>query len=214
MASLASLTPPIALGALDGRYRGAVADLVDHLSEPALNRERTRVEIEWLIHLTDAQVVPGVRALTEDEKGRLRAIVDDFGADDIAEMKETERVAPGPGPGRGPFGGPMVGQRSMEFGPSARRLLRRMRPDRLKAGAVVGLAVVSVALTVAGPRILGAATDRVFAGFIGKSLPAGTTRTQVADQLRARGEDTFADMVAAMDHLVPGEGVDFGAVAT
>jgi adenylosuccinate lyase len=30
----------VALGALDGRYRSAVAPLVDHLSEPALNRER------------------------------------------------------------------------------------------------------------------------------------------------------------------------------
>ena len=37
--SLADADPPIALGALDGRYRGVVAPLVDHLSEPALNRE-------------------------------------------------------------------------------------------------------------------------------------------------------------------------------
>ena len=44
--------PAIALGALDGRYRAAVAPLVDHLSEAALNRERVRVEVEWLVHLT------------------------------------------------------------------------------------------------------------------------------------------------------------------
>ena len=30
MTSLADITPPIALGALDGRYRKAVAPLVDH----------------------------------------------------------------------------------------------------------------------------------------------------------------------------------------
>jgi ATP-binding cassette subfamily B protein len=30
-------------------------------------------------------------------------------------MKETERVVQGPGPGRGPFGGGMVGQKSMYF---------------------------------------------------------------------------------------------------
>lgn len=90
MASLADATPPIALGALDGRYRGVVAALVDHLSEPALNRERVRVEVEWLIFLTTHQVVPGVRALTDDEQQRLRQVVEDFGADEIAELAQIE----------------------------------------------------------------------------------------------------------------------------
>ena len=92
MQSLHVLTPPIALGALDGRYRGAVAPLVDHLSEPALNRMRIHVEIEWLIHLTDQQVVPGVRALTDAEKAELRAIVERFGEAEIEELAATERV--------------------------------------------------------------------------------------------------------------------------
>jgi adenylosuccinate lyase len=92
MGSLADLTPPIALGALDGRYRTAIAPLVDHLSEPALNRARIHVEIEWLIHLIQQQVVPGVRSLTDDEVTRLRAIVDDFGQAEIEEMAATERV--------------------------------------------------------------------------------------------------------------------------
>jgi adenylosuccinate lyase len=91
MASLADATPPIALGALDGRYRPTVAPLVDHLSEPALNRERIHVEVEWLIYLTTHQVVPGVRTLTETEQGELRAVVRDFGADEIAELAEIER---------------------------------------------------------------------------------------------------------------------------
>ena len=43
MRSLADIQPTIALGALDGRYRGAVAPLVDHLSEAALNRMRVHV---------------------------------------------------------------------------------------------------------------------------------------------------------------------------
>ncbi len=91
MASLADVTPPIALGALDGRYRKAVAPLVDHLSEAALNRMRVHVEIEWLIHLTQHQVVPGVRQLTDAEVAQLRAIVGDFGAEDITELGEIER---------------------------------------------------------------------------------------------------------------------------
>jgi adenylosuccinate lyase len=91
MASLADASPPIALGALDGRYRAAVAPLVDHLSEAALNRERVRVEVEWLLHLTNGQVVPNVRTLTAGEQTRLRAIVENFGPDDVAEIAEIER---------------------------------------------------------------------------------------------------------------------------
>ncbi|MBM6401675.1 adenylosuccinate lyase [Phycicoccus sonneratiae] len=90
--SLADLAPSIALGALDGRYRGVVAPLVDHLSEPALNRARIHVEVEWLVHLTEREVVPGVRRLTDAEKDALRTVVAGFGADEIDEMAATERV--------------------------------------------------------------------------------------------------------------------------
>ena len=92
MPSLGDVEPPIALGALDGRYRAAVAPLVDHLSEAALNRERVRVEIEWLIHLTSYAVVPGTRALTGTEHEALRAIVTNFGAAEIAALADIERV--------------------------------------------------------------------------------------------------------------------------
>ncbi len=92
MPSLADATPPIALGALDGRYRAAVAPLVDHLSEAALNRERVHVEVEWLIFQTAHGVVPGVRKLTDDEVAALRRVALDFGADDVAELAEIERV--------------------------------------------------------------------------------------------------------------------------
>ncbi|WP_068266030.1 adenylosuccinate lyase [Janibacter limosus] len=92
MQSLADATPQIALGALDGRYRPAVSPLIDHLSEPALNRMRVHVEVEWLIHLTTQQVVPGVRQLTETEQAELRQVVQDFGPEDIAELGATEKV--------------------------------------------------------------------------------------------------------------------------
>jgi adenylosuccinate lyase len=92
MVSLADATPPIALGALDGRYRAAVAPLVDHLSEAALNRQRVHVEVEWLVHQTTNGVVPGVRKLSDDEVAALRAVVEDFGPDEVAELGEIERV--------------------------------------------------------------------------------------------------------------------------
>jgi adenylosuccinate lyase len=91
MVSLADESPSIALGALDGRYRRTVAPLVDHLSEAALNRERVRVEIQWLIYLTSSQIVPNVRALTDGEQASLLSVVEDFGSSDIAELAELER---------------------------------------------------------------------------------------------------------------------------
>lgn len=82
----------IALGPLDGRYRAAVAPLVDHLSEAALNRERVHVEVEWLAHLCAAGVVPGAPALSDADVAYLRAIVDEFDAGTVAELAEIERV--------------------------------------------------------------------------------------------------------------------------
>jgi ATP-binding cassette subfamily B protein len=104
----------------------------------------------------------------------------------------------------------MVGQRSMQFGPSVRRLLGRLRPDRVKVLAVLLLAVASVALTVLGPWLLGRATDLIFAGLFGRRLE-GSSQAEAVAALRARGEDQQADMLAAMD-VVPGQGVDFDAV--
>jgi ATP-binding cassette subfamily B protein len=128
-----------------------------------------------------------------------------------SQLKETERVQAGPGPGRGPFGGPMVGQKASAFGPSARRLVRRLRPERAKMIGVLVLTVASVALTAIGPRILGKATDLIFTGLIGGKLPAGVTKEQAVAALRDRGEDKVATLVESLD-VHPGQGVDFGAV--
>ena len=91
MSSFADADPPVALGALDGRYRPVVAPLVDFLSEAALNRMRVHVEVEWLIHVTDAGILGGVRSLADAEKAALRDVVENFGADDIAELAEIAR---------------------------------------------------------------------------------------------------------------------------
>jgi len=106
----------------------------------------------------------------------------------------------------------MPAERSMTFGPSARRLLGRLRPHRLHLAAIVTLAVVSVGFSVAGPKILGHATDLIFSGVIGRQLPAGTTTEQAVAAARARGNDSFADMLARMD-VVPGVGIDFTALS-
>jgi ATP-binding cassette, subfamily B, multidrug efflux pump len=136
-----------------------------------------------------------------------------------AQLKETERVQAGPGPGRGPFGGGMVGQKANNFKPSAKRLVRRIAPEKHKAFGVLGLAVLSVGLMSLGPRILGRATDLIFAGVLGRQLgdsgkvPAGASRQQVVDGLRRAGDDKQASMIASMKDFVVGRGVDFTAVA-
>ncbi|WP_287903125.1 adenylosuccinate lyase [Arthrobacter sp.] len=90
--SLAAGEGQIALGPLDGRYRAAVAPLVDYLSEAALNRDRVAVEVEWLIHLTSNSVLPGSAPLTQEQQDQLRAIVTEFDADSVAELAEIEAV--------------------------------------------------------------------------------------------------------------------------
>ncbi|WP_182878955.1 ABC transporter ATP-binding protein [Microbispora sp. H10949] len=130
--------------------------------------------------------------------------------------RPTAPVRPRPmgGGGFGPFGGgQMPAEKSLDFGPSARRLLRRLNPERPRILAVIGLAVVSVAFSVIGPKLLGRATDVIFSGVIGARLPAGATKEQTVRALRASGHGDFADMLAGMD-VVPGHGIDFGALAT
>ena len=128
------------------------------------------------------------------------------------QLKETERITQGAGPGRGPMGGGMVGQKASTFGPSAKRLVGQLRPQRLKVFLVLLLAVVSVALMSIGPRILGRATDLIFAGVLGRNIPEGVTQEQAAEALRAQGDVRQADLIANTDNLVPGQGVDFAAV--
>ena len=124
------------------------------------------------------------------------------------QLKVTERAQTG---GPGPHN-QMVGQKANTFGPSAKRLIARMRPERSKALAVVGLTVLSVGLSAVGPRVLGHATDLIFGGFVSAKLPAGITKAEAIAGLRAKGQDKVADMLSSMD-IVPGQGVDFDAVA-
>lgn len=102
--------------------------------------------------------------------------------------------------------------RSRDFRGSAIRLFRRLTPQRGMTVAVMLLGVGGIAIGVIGPRILGHATDLLFNGVIGRQLPAGLTKAQAVDAARARGDDTFADLLSGMN-VVPGQGVDFAAVA-
>ncbi|NLJ54322.1 MAG: ABC transporter ATP-binding protein [Intrasporangiaceae bacterium] len=95
---------------------------------------------------------------------------------------------------------------------SAKRLLALLRPERGLVILAITMGFVAVVLQAAGPRILGWATDRIFEGLIGRRMPEGVTQEQAAEQLRAAGQTELADMIGAMENLVPGQGVDFDAV--
>ena len=113
--------------------------------------------------------------------------------------------------GRDPLSVSAPPAKPSDFKGSTRRLLRLLAADRMLLGGVLVLGVVSVALSVVGPKILGHATDIVFSGFFSDQLPDGVTKEQAVAGLRERGDDRVADMVAAMD-IHPGEGIDFTAL--
>lgn len=90
------------------------------------------------------------------------------GSDDGEAMAATERIQPDTGgPMRGRFGGGMVGQKASAFGSSARRLVRRLRPQRAMLIGTMIAALLSVAAASQGPRVLGWATDVIFDGVVG-----------------------------------------------
>ncbi len=102
--------------------------------------------------------------------------------------------------------------RPIDFSATAMRLARRMGPQRRLIAAVIALSLGGIAIGVAGPRILGHATDLIFNGVIGRGLPSGMSKQQAVEAARAAGRGTYADMLSGMD-VVPGAGVDFAAVA-
>ncbi|MGD1223194.1 MULTISPECIES: ABC transporter ATP-binding protein [Streptomyces] len=115
----------------------------------------------------------------------------------------------------GPMGRMMAGggpdQRSMDFKGSGKRLLSQFKPERVTMCVMLVAVVLSVGLSVVGPKILGKATDLVFAGIIGRQMPAGASKSEVLEGMRERGEGGIADMLSGTD-FTPGVGIDFDAV--
>ncbi len=108
-----------------------------------------------------------------------------------------QRPAMGPGRGGPPFAGMNIpAEKASNFGASARRLLGGiLRPERFWLILVLVFAVVSVTLSVIGPRLLGEGTNLIFAGVVSKQLPEGASKAEVIAGLRASGEDSKADML-------------------
>jgi len=122
--------------------------------------------------------------------------------------KAPERPKYQPSAGGRMFGQGPAPEKSINFGPSTKRLLGHLAPERMIMIFVIGLAVVGIILNVIGPKILGWATDVIFTGIIGKQLPAGLTKEQVVAGLRAQGDNTYADLIERLA-VTPGQGIDF-----
>jgi len=123
----------------------------------------------------------------------------------------TAPARPRPPMPRGPFAAMGPTEKSLAFWPSARRLLGQLAPERLAMAAVGCLSLVSVAFAVVGPRLLGHATNIIFDGVLGRRFPAGSTKERAVAYARQHGQDRIADLLQR-SHLVPGVGIDFGAL--
>ncbi|NTW29289.1 MAG: ABC transporter ATP-binding protein [Coriobacteriia bacterium] len=138
-------------------------------------------------------------------------------------MSEPREAAPTPRrrpPGGGGFGGGHGGmmmastEKSQDFAGSLKRLAGHLKPEQPKIILVVVLAIFSVALSIAGPKILGQATNMLFEGVIGKQVGAmmpGATKAQAIDALNAAGQTQLVQMLSSMN-FTPGVGVDFNKI--
>ncbi|MFF2325838.1 MULTISPECIES: ABC transporter ATP-binding protein [unclassified Streptomyces] len=114
------------------------------------------------------------------------------------------------GPGGRMMAGGAPTERSMDFKGSSKRLLKRFATEKTSLCAMLLAGALSVGLSVLGPKILGKATDLVFAGVVGRQMAEGTTKEQAVEGLR-RDNSGLSDMLSKVD-FVPGHGIDFGAV--
>ena len=104
----------------------------------------------------------------------------------MSDAKNTHRVTEAPvrdknvpqTRGHGPMAA-MSNEKAINFGPSLKRLLGNLRPERPRIIVVTILTAVAVVLNVVNPKILGEMTNLLFAGLVGKNLPAGVPLEQI-----------------------------------
>ena len=127
--------------------------------------------------------------------------LDELSEEDLKLAAETQASSgdwhDGPPPGK-----------AEAFWPSFKRMVGLLGAHRISLVVVALAAVGTVVLAVAAPKVLGQATNVIFEGVVSTMLPAGTTKAQAIEALRARGMDDFATMLSAMD-VVPGAGIDY-----
>jgi adenylosuccinate lyase len=86
MNTLSNISP------LDGRYANSIAELSKYFSESALMGYRLKVEVEYLIALSNEKSINDLPPFSKDEQERLRKIYQNFnlvGAEKVKEIEAT-----------------------------------------------------------------------------------------------------------------------------
>jgi len=107
--------------------------------------------------------------------------------------------------------GTAPGEKSENFSGTMKRLLAMPKPARLQIAAIVALTAVAVVLQVAGPALLGRATDVIYSGVLSNVLgdmPAGLSTKDTVALLEEQGRYEIANMVGTAQ-VTPGQGIDF-----
>ena len=83
--SLYAITP------IDGRYETITRPIQEYFSEYALIKNRVRVEIKWLITLSNIDEIAEIK-LTNEEIEKLEEIYIKFNIEEAKKVKEIEKV--------------------------------------------------------------------------------------------------------------------------
>ena len=81
-----------AITPLDGRYANLIGTLSDYFSEWALIKHRVKIEIEWLIEMSESAEIRDLRILSTSEKAMLAKLIDEFDDDDASRVKDIEET--------------------------------------------------------------------------------------------------------------------------
>jgi adenylosuccinate lyase len=81
-----------AISPIDGRYASKTAILGESLSEYALMKYRTLIEIRWLLHLSECDALPELRLFTPSEKAFLEKLAASFNESSAKRIKTIERT--------------------------------------------------------------------------------------------------------------------------
>ena len=81
-----------ALSPLDGRYHESLKDLSIYFSEKALIKYRLKVEVEYLISLSNEKTIKEFSPLSKKNQTRLRALYKGFNSLDAKRVKQIEKT--------------------------------------------------------------------------------------------------------------------------
>ena len=81
-----------AISPVDGRYEVQTAEMSAEFSEFALIKYRVRVEIEWLLFLSERREFPEVRPFTDAETARLQNLMTQFDPAEAERVRQIEQT--------------------------------------------------------------------------------------------------------------------------